>query len=151
MEDIIVRLQDKDDKKAYELTKSMLVESADSNKYYPYFADFISFLSNRSSFIRTRGFMLACAQAPWDEEGKLAGSISELLKLLKDDKPTVIRQCLLALVPVVQYQPQLGRIIAQAVREIDLTKYKDSMTPLIRHDQEKLLALIATKLVEPQE
>ena len=62
MSDIIELLQDKDDKKAYSLEKEIVIKSAESDEYYMYFDEFISLLTAKSSYVRTRGFCLCCAQ-----------------------------------------------------------------------------------------
>ena len=61
-----------------------------------------------------------------------------MLKLLNDSKPTVVRQCLSALHEVVLYRPELSGIIQEALMAIDLSKYKDSMAPLIMKDIKSL-------------
>lgn len=58
--------------------------------------------------------------------------------LLNDEKPTVVRQCLGALHEVVLYRPELSEKIYKAVKGIDLTRYKDSMAPLIKKDADEL-------------
>ena len=91
--DIIQALQDRDDKRAYELSKELIALSASSPELYVLFDDFLKLLSHKSSFVRTRGFALCCAQARWDKDGKLAAAMPELLTLLHYEKPTVVRQC----------------------------------------------------------
>ena len=71
MNNIIKALQDKDDKKAYALFKEIGTRSAASDEYYSCFDDFLGLLNAKSSYVGTRGFALCCAQARWDESGKL--------------------------------------------------------------------------------
>ena len=52
------------------------------------------------------------------------------------------RQCLGALHEVILYRPEMADVISEAVGRIDVNKYKDSMSPLIRKDIEALVALI---------
>jgi len=61
---------------------------------------------------------------------------------LNDPKPTVVRQCLASLHEVVLYLPDMTDDIVAAVKGIDLSKYKDSMTPLIKKDAAELLEII---------
>ena len=70
MDNIIKELTDKDDKKAFALTKEIAAASESSAKYYPYLETFASLLNDKKSYIRTRAFILCCSQARWDEEGK---------------------------------------------------------------------------------
>lgn len=139
MDDLILKLQDKDDKKAYELAKQIGVASASSDEYYSYFNDFLSMINAKSSYVRTRGFSLCCAQARWDKEGKLEKALPLMLTLLHDAKPTVVRQCLGALHEVVLYRPELCEIVNEEIQSIDLSGYKDSMALLIQKDIDELL------------
>lgn len=142
MNDIIKKLQDKDDKKAYALSKEIGARSAESDEYYPYFDEFAGLFTAKSSYVRTRGFCLCCAQARWDEAGKLASVLPDMFLLLHDEKPTVVRQCLGALHEVVLYRPELCEAIKEEIETIDLSKYKDSMSPLIKKDRDELLKMV---------
>ena len=139
---LIEKLQDKDDKKAYALSKEIIAKSAVTDEYYSCFDDFASLISAKNSYVRTRGFILCCAQARWDTEGKLQSGLADMLKLLHDDKPTVVRQCLGALHEVALYHPELCKIIVKELQSIDLSKYKDSMAPLIQKDINELLKVV---------
>lgn len=141
-EEVLNKLKDKDDKVAYEFAKLIGAESAESDKYYGLFYDFLEMLDDKSSYIRTRGFCLACNQARWDDEGKLEVAFDKMSLLLNDEKPTVVRQCIGALHEVVLYKPELCERIRAAVMAIDLSRYKDSMAPLIKKDGEELLKMI---------
>ena len=140
--DIIAGLQDKNNAEAYQLLLLLEEESAASNSLYGSFEDFLGLLQSKSSFVRTRGFRLACAQARWDVEDKLEARFDLLLAALDDDKPTAVRQRLSALGGALPYKPRLGGRIAEKLDQLDLSKYKDSMRPLIGRDVEELRALI---------
>lgn len=139
---LIPKLQDKDDKKAYELAKQIGALSAESNQNYSCFEDFLGLLTASSSYVRTRGFALCCAQARWDADGKLEKALPAMLTLLHDSKPTVVRQCLAALHEVVLYKPELSEMIKAELQRIDLSSYKDSMAPLIEKDIEALTEIV---------
>ena len=130
--DLIQQLQDKDNKKAYDLMKKTSKESSESNKYYSYFDGFISLLSSPNAYVRTRGFILACAQVRWDQDNLLEKNLDTLLEVLNDEKPVVVRQCISALPEVVLYHPEFSPKINTYIEKIDLTKYPDSMRPLIK-------------------
>ena len=100
-------------------------ESAESNKYYELFDDFLEMIYDNNSFVRTRGFLLMCAQARWDMDGK----------------PTVVRQCLATLHEVILYRPKLTLKIQEAALVIDANRYKERMAPLIKKDVEELLKM----------
>lgn len=140
--EIIKLLKDKDDKKAYEAAKEIGVKSAETSEYYELFDEFIGMLGEKSSYVRTRGFCLACAQARWDSDGKIDDAFDKMSVLLNDEKPTVVRQCLGALHEVALYRPELCERIREAVKNIDLNRYKDSMSPLIKKDAEELFMFI---------
>lgn len=140
--EIICVLQGKDDKKAYDLSKEILAMSAFSEKYYSYFEEFLSFLTSKSSYVRTRGLQLCCAQARWDKEGKLKKALPTLFTLLHDEKPTAVRGCLGAMHEVVLYRPELCELIKAEILTIDLSRYKDSMAPLIKKDIDALLEIM---------
>ena len=137
--EMLEALQDRDDKKAYAFSKEIRENSAASDVYYSYFEDFASLLTAKSSYVRSRGFALCCAQARWDTEGKLETSLPAMVTLLYDEKPTVVRQCLAALHEVVLFRPELSGKLCEAVKKIDLTRYKDTMAPLIKKDADALL------------
>ena len=59
-----------------------------------------------------------------------------MLLLLNDPKPTVVMQCLNALHEVALFRPELSDKIENALAEMDVSKYKDSMSPLILKDVE---------------
>lgn len=141
-EEVLNKLKGKDDKAAYEFAKLIGAESAESDKYYGLFYDFLEMLDDKSSYIRTRGFCLACNQARWDDEGKLDAAFDKMSLLLNDEKPTVVRKCIGALHEVVLYKPELCERIRAAVMAIDLSRYKDSMAPLIKKDGKELLKMI---------
>ncbi len=139
--ELLDRLQDKNDKKAYAFSKEIIAKSTASDAYYAYFDDFVSLMTSSSSYVRTRGFILCCAQARWDTEGKIQNALPAMMALLYDKKPTVVRQCLSALREVILFRPELSEKICEAVQKIDLSHYKDSMAPLIKKDADALLKL----------
>lgn len=136
-------LQDKNDKKAYAFSKQIEARSAASDEYFSCFDEFASLLTAKSSYVRTRGFCLCCAQARWDETGKLERTLPAMLILLHDEKPTVVRQCLKALHEVVLFRPELCETIRSEVETMDPSSYKDSMSPLIKKDMDELLNRMA--------
>ena len=105
---------------------------------YAYFEDFLGLLKGKSSYVRTRGFRLICALAQWDHENKIEQNIDTLLSMLDDEKPTAVRQCLAALHNIVLYKPDLSETIEAKLDQTDLSKYKDSMSPLIQKDIDEL-------------
>ena len=135
---VIEKLTQKDNTAAYHSLLELEAVSAESDELYGYFEDFLQLLSHRNSYVRIRGFRMCCAQARWDTENKLKYSLPELLKMLEDEKPAAVRQCLAALPVVSLYKPELCGEIAGKLEKLDLTKYNDSMRPLIEKDIARL-------------
>lgn len=142
MDYIIERLRDKDEKTAYEFAKRIGIESAESDKYVDMIPAFSEMLDDKNSYVRTRAFMLICNQAKWADNGQIEVVFAQMKALLYDVKPTVVRQCLGALHEVILYRPEMIELIREAVNNIDLSIYKDSMSPLIKKDMDVLLRAI---------
>ena len=142
MNEIILKLRDKDDKAAYEYSKLLGAESAQSDKYLPMIPQFADMLEDKSSYVRVRGFILICNQARWAKDGQIADVFDRMRVLLYDSKPTVVRQCLLAFHEVVLYRSEMAEMIIDAVNHIDVSKYKESMSPLIKKDIDELMKVL---------
>lgn len=142
MDNIICELTNKDDKKAYAQTREIAAASESSPEYYSCLEAFASLLTDEKSYIRTRAFILCCSQARWDNEGKLRQLLPALLALFHDTKPTVVRQCLAAAKEIVVFRPELREAIDSELKQIDLSRYKDSMVNLIRTDMDELRRLM---------
>lgn len=140
--DIIAGLKSKRNVDAYQLLLMLERESAESNVLYDCFEEFIGLLKSENSFVRVRGFRLACAQARWDVEHKIEKNFDTLLIMLDDEKPAAVRQCLAALRTVLSCKPDLAGRLAEKLRAMDLSKYPDSMAPLLRKDIEELRTLL---------
>ena len=77
------------------------------------------------------------ANAQWDEENRFDLILPDYLKHITDEKPITARQCVKALAQVGLARPQYIPQILSALRSADLSKYKDSMRPLIERDMEE--------------
>ena len=133
--DIIAGLQSKNNKEAYQLLMQLEIQATESDALYQYFDDFVGLLNSKSSYVRTRGFRLACSQARWDIDDKIDKNLDILLCMLDDKKPITIRQCLDALHMVVIYKPDsVADKINAKLKSMDLSKYNDSMISLIEKD-----------------
>ena len=142
MEEILRKLTDKNNKTAYEFAKQLGVESALSDQYLEMIPMFAELLQDKRSYVRTRAFVLICNQARWANNGQIEAVFDKMLLLLNDSKPTVVRQCLSALHEVVLFRSELSKNVAEALAEIDLSRYKDSMLPLIENDIAALRSLL---------
>lgn len=133
-ENIIEKLTAKDDKYACAIAEQIISESNDLDEWYDYFEEFASLLNFPKSLVRNRVLYILAANAQWDDENKFDSIISDYLTHVTDEKPITARQCIKALAQVGKEKPQyISRILA-CFQEADLSKYKDSMRPLIEKD-----------------
>ena len=144
-EDIIAGLTSKDDRYACALAEKIISESKATDEWYGYFDDFASLLDHPKSLVRNRAINILAANAGWDEENRFDAIISDYLTHITDDKPITARQCIKALAQVGSAKPQYIPIILSCLRSADLSKYKDSMRPLLEKDiaeTERLLTAV---------
>ena len=84
--------------------------------------------------MRNRVLCILAANAQWDEENRFDSIISDFLTHVTDEKPITARQCIKVLAQVGSAKPQYVPVILSRLRNADLSKYKDSMRPLIEKD-----------------
>ena len=132
------------------LTK-IISESQDTDEWYEYFDEFASLLNHPKSLVRNRVLYILATNAQWDNENRFDAIISEYIAHVTDDKPITARQCIKALAQIGVAKPQYIPRILLCLHEADLSKYKDSMRPLIEKDiAEKKRILTATDLLSKQ-
>ena len=133
-ENIVAKLTAKDDKYACALAEKIIEESLNTDVWYEYFDEFASLLNHPKSFVRNRALYILAANVQWDEENRFDSIISDFLSHITDEKPITARQCIKALAQVGSAKPQYIPIILSCLRSAYLSKYKDSMRPLIERD-----------------
>ena len=133
-ENIIVELTAKDDKYACALADKIISESRETDEWYEYFDDFASLLDHPKSLVRNRALNILAANAQWDDENRFDSIIADFLAHITDEKPITARQCIKALARVGLAKPQYIPGILSSLHCADLSKYKDSMRPLIEKD-----------------
>lgn len=133
-ENIAAKLTLKDDKYACTLADKIISESQETDEWYEYFDDFASLLSHPKSFVRNRALYILAANAQWDEENRFDFILPDFLAHITDEKPITARQCIKALAQVGAAKPQYIPRILSCLQGADLSKYKDSMRPLIEKD-----------------
>lgn len=106
----------------------------ESSMIYEFFDDIKVMLQNDKSYIKMRGFRIICKLSKWDKDNKINIIIDSLLQVLDDEKPTIVRQCLASLNYLLLYKTELSSIIEIKLRNMDLSKYKDTMRSLIKKD-----------------
>ena len=139
IDDLIEGLQSSDHNHAYECLKQLIEISSSSNEVYAYFDLFAEMMDSDNSYSRTRGILLISANAKWDIHNKIDEIIDEYLKHIVDDKPITSRQCIKALPALAAYKPELKEVIQTALLHANITKYKDSMKPLVQKDIQESL------------
>ncbi len=135
-------LQSKDTKQAYGTLLELERISGASDELYPYTAHFADMVNSDRYAVRVRGFRLFCKQARWDTEHVLDRHMADALVILNDEKPTAVRQALAALGDVVPYKRKLWDMIRERARDIDCSRYPDTMQGLIAGDIQTLLDLM---------
>ena len=132
--DILSKLTSKDDKFACAVTDRIISESQETDEWYAYFDIFASLLSHPKSLVRNRAIHLIAANVQWDNEKKFDFVISDFLSHITDEKPITARQCVKALAQIGQAKQEYIPMIMSALHKADLSKYKDSMRPLLEKD-----------------
>ena len=133
-ENIVAKLTAKNDKCACAIADKIISESQETDEWYEYFNDFASLLNHPKSLVRNRVLYILAANAQWDEENHFDLIISDFLTHITDEKPITARQCIKALAQVGVAKPQYIPRILSCLQGADLSKYKDSMRPLIEKD-----------------
>ncbi len=142
MQDIIAKLTAKDDKYACAIADKIISESQDTDKWYEYFDAFASLLNHPKSLVRNRVLYILAANAQWDDENRFDAILEDYLAHITDEKPITARQCIKTLVQVGMAKPQYIPRILSCFHDADLSKYKESMRPLIEKDMEETERLL---------
>lgn len=133
-DNVTEKLTFKDDKYACAFAEKIISESQKTEEWYEYFDEFASLLDYPKSLVRNRVLHILAANAQWDEENRFDAVISDYLTHITDEKPITARQCVKALAQVGLAKPQYIPRILFCLQSADLSKYKDSMRPLIEKD-----------------
>lgn len=130
----ITMLTSKDDKAACAYAEKIISESRETDAWYNCFDEFASLLNHPKSLVRNRAINTLAANAKWDDENRFDGILQNYLSHITDEKPITARQCIKALAEVGQAKPQYIPEILSALQSADLSRYKDSVRPLIERD-----------------
>ena len=131
---IVAKLTAQDDRYACAIADKIIEESLETDEWYEYFDEFASLLNHPKSLVRNRVLHILAANAQWDEENRFEAIILDYLAHITDEKPITARQCIKALAQIGEAKPQYIPRILSAFKEADLSKYRDSMRPLIEKD-----------------
>lgn len=141
-EQIIAGLTAKDDKYACALADQIILQSQKTDEWYGYWDAFASLLEHPKSLVRNRAIHILASNAQWDEESRFDAVLPAFLEHITDEKPITARQCIHALAKIGLAKPKDIPAILSALRGADLTKYKDSMRPLIQKDIEETVNIL---------
>ena len=142
LEWLLSTLATKDTKQAYGALLELERLSRETDDLYPYTERFADMVGDRTYVVQVRGFRLFCHQARWDTEGVVDRNLDRALAILKDEKPTAVRQALAALEELLPYKRNLWPLIRQRLEAMDPGRYKDTMAPLIAKDIRRLLEMM---------
>ena len=145
MQDIIAKLTTKDDKYACAIADKIISESQDTDEWYEYFDAFASLLNHPKSLVRNRVLYILAANAQWDDENRFDAILEDYLAHITDEKPITAGQCSKTLVQVGMAKPQYIPRILSCFHDADLSKYKDSMRPLIEKDMAETEKILTTR------
>ena len=146
-DNVTAKLSFKDDKYACAFADKIISESQKTDEWYEYFDDFASLLDYPKSLVRNRVLYILAANAQWDEENRFDAIISDYLTHITDEKPITARQCVKALAQVGMAKPQYIPRILSCLHSADLSKYKDSMRPLIEKDIAETERILTTNTI----
>ena len=138
---LVERLSSPEDKiryPAFLLLKERSVVCAD---VYPFWDVLDEKLTDPNSYQRSIGAMLLSANARHDAQGKLRQTLPRYLALLSDPKPITVRQCAQALPEILRAKPECAEAICNAILEVSLLDFKDTMRKLILLDFLEVLLL----------
>ncbi len=147
-ENIVAKLTAKDDKYACAIADKIVSESQETDGWYEYFDNFASLLNHPKSLVRNRVLNILAANAQWDEENRFDLILSDFLTHVTDEKPITARQCVKALAQVGMAKPQYIPRILSALQSADLSKYKDSMRPLIEKDITETQTILTNYVIQ---
>lgn len=133
-ETVIANLTSKNDNFSCAFADKIIAENQETDEWYEYFDAFGALLDHPKSLVRNRALHILAANAQWDEEKRFDAVLPAFLVHITDDKPITARQCIKSLAQVGKAQPQYIPAILSALHDADLSKYKDSMRPLIEKD-----------------
>lgn len=125
------RILDKDNVRVFDFAENPATLSAVSGVWSCQMDRMISFISHMSAFVRIRAAMIMMALVKWTSPDNV---LPYVLKLLHDEKPSAVRQCLELLSPFLKADPRCSDTVMSEVKNMDLSAYMDSMRPLITNN-----------------
>lgn len=147
---LIESLSLKDDNIRYQAFLLLQNRSLLFNDVYPYWDVFKGKLKSDNSYQRSIGLMLIAENVKWDTDNNIEDTIDEYLKLLNDEKPITIRQCIQSLGKIASYKSSLNDKISCQLISIDLMDIKETMRKSILLDILNVLIIIRKNYKTPE-
>lgn len=141
-------LMAKDSNAAYGALRILQDLSEQTDAVYPYMDQLSDMMDSDNSYIRTRALTLIAYNAKWDKNYKIDEMIDRYLRHITDVKPITARQCIKLLPMIAKNKPDLKDDITFALHKADVSRYADSMQPLVYKDIQKALAEIKKQVKE---
>ncbi|AET67843.1 hypothetical protein Desor_2241 [Desulfosporosinus orientis DSM 765] len=135
-------LNEKDDKLRYHSLLLLERRSEEYDDVYSYWNVFCEKLTSTNSYQRSIGVMLIAANVKWDKENRIDNSIDDYLRVLNDEKPITVRQCIQSLDKIVSCRTDLHYKVTNKLISIDIMDIKPTMRKLILIDILNILVLI---------
>ncbi len=132
--ELVTALFSKDADYAYECLGRLEGLSASSNAVYGHFDEFLEMLDNENSYVRTRGFIMIVSNARWDAYCRIDENIERILRILRDPKPVVARQCIKRAPDLDRCNPNLRAKLLGTLEQLLDTSYPESMQSLVHKD-----------------
>lgn len=148
-EELILRLDQKDQNQAYKALQELEQRSRGSDEVSQFMDSFLSMLDASSSYVRTRGLRLLFANAKWNKMFILQ-NLATILSHIEDEKPITSRTCIKGLVKLVKDIPQCAEATLNALQNTKRI-YQPSMQALIYKDREQVIRLIEQYMQEYEE
>ena len=141
-DELLAGLTSKCDTDACALADKIIRESRETDAWYHELDSFTALLSHKKSLVRNRALHILAANARWDSENRFDPILPEFLTHNTDKKPITARQCVKALAQIGREIPRYIPLILESLRAADLSRYQDTMRPLIEKDISKTEALL---------
>ena len=84
--------------------------------------------------MRNRALYIIAANIRWDDSNRFDSLIFDYAAHIEDEKPITARQCIKALAEIGMTKPKYVPMILSCLHRADVSKYSDSMRPLIEKD-----------------
>jgi hypothetical protein len=131
---LVESLSRKEDDPRYRALLLLQSRSAATPDVYRYWDVFRDKLTSENSYQRSIGMLLLAANARWDEGGRCAEALDDMAKLLGDEKPITIRQCVGALEAIALAVPEVREKICTRLMATDLSMIRETMRKLVQKD-----------------